>query len=141
MGSATYYLKAKYESAAAAEAALPAVQDFFEQVGGAQDYWQSNRGKAPDRFWPEFQEKFPLAHEFLVEQGLGSGDCNNALAGMISFGSDVPSTADNEIRHCEETWHCADWTPLCDWLVKRYGAEASAFASDEYADIFDTIHL
>lgn len=146
MGSANYYLKARFTSEDRAKEQLPKVQEFFRQVGKAYDFWQKNRC-TPDQvaFWRAMRRDYPQAYDFLDFQERAGGDHNNALSGCISFGDE--NAAENfeidgdGIRYYEDTWHFADWDPLCDYLVARFGALKAGWVSDEYLNPFDSIHV
>lgn len=74
-------------------------------------------------------------------------DCNNGLAGTISFGGDEG----NDIEHLDrdgavlkywaDTWHLASWDELCVYLVKHFGAVKSDWVSDEHINPFDAVRV
>lgn len=143
MGSAIYYAKWKYETKAKAKKAFSKISAFIEETGNAHDYWQANRGKTPIVFWPEFKQKFPNCYEFLSNYHLAGGDCNNALAGIISVGDECSEIEHDglEVRYASETWHFADWDPIVSWLVLKTKAESSGWLSDENANLFNCIEM
>lgn len=147
MGSATYYLKARFASKAAALKAKPKVQAFLEEGGLAYAYWQKHRGAFSENeepfSWQHFKKKFPLVSKYLGP--LFGGDSNNGLAGIISFGGcdveDALLEHGDELWYSEETWHLADWNPLCRFLETEFGAQATAWVSDEKLDPWDSVNL
>lgn len=148
MGSATYYLKAIFATEAAAETAFETVETFFEKAGKAHDFWQAERNSEDVRaFWKEFTTQYPAVERFLREDcnlNTVDGDCNNALAGNLSFGS-IPDfeVVDSEIRISEYTWHLADWTSLVHWFKRELGAIAAGWLSEEdvSTDYFSLIEV
>jgi len=84
MGEAVYYMKARID-----EGKLEPFKKFMAEALDAYAYWQANRGKSPDQFWPSFREKFPVVTLFLQREcriDTETGDCNNGLSGILSFG-------------------------------------------------------
>ena len=141
MGEATYYLKARFRNAEAAELALEPVRAFLAEVGRAQAWWQKHRHLAEAEFWPEFRKLFPATTKYLGT--LAKGDCNNGLAGEMSFGDEPDNigVVDDELRYSEYTWHLASWGRLCEYLENEFGAVKAAYVSDEYADVFSCVDM
>ena len=138
MGSATYYLKAKFPKKIT-EKKFQAIRNFFIEGSKAADYWQSNRGKTPDQFWPDFEKQFPEVTTYLKGLELFGKDCNNALAGQIDFGEqedieDNMTYEGNLLTYHAEVWHFAQWDPILKYLKGRYGAVQTGYVSDEYVE-------
>lgn len=92
MGSATYYLKAKFRSHEDLKAVFPDIKQFLIEGARAEDWWRQhrsmeNRGTRKE-FWDQFKIEFPRIYEFLQYTGHADGDCNNDLANVMNFGSD-----------------------------------------------------
>ncbi len=155
MGSATYYLKAKFRSHEDLKAVFPDIKQFLIEGARAEDWWQQhrsmeNRGTRKE-FWDQFKVEFPRIYEFLQHTGHADGDCNNDLANVMNFGSDwgidqsfgnwypdgVPEQ--NEFRYEAYVWHFADWDHLCNYLKHKFGAYDAAYVSDEYFDPYDLL--
>jgi len=146
MGEANYYLKARFVSEAEAEAALPKFKEFLRQAGEVHNLWQADRMKPKPDFYEKIRAEFPIVYEYLKTlPGALEADFDrlNGLAGLLSFGNveTEPEVVNDEIRYWEYTWHFGDWYPLCRFIESHFGAEASAYISDEYADMFDCVHV
>lgn len=147
MGSATYYLKARFVNP---EADLDLkLRSFLKEGADAEEYWQSNRGMDKERrqeFWSGFEDRFPSVYQMLHMQKLAGGDCNNALAGKLDFG-ESESIEDNfdlqgqVLQFSAYVWHFADWDILCDFLKTEFGATAAEWLSDEYVCYFDMLQV
>lgn len=136
MGECVYYAKWKFKTTKQATKALPIFVAFLSEAGKAYDYWQANRGKNDSEFWAEYKEKFPLCYEFMESRGLAGHDCNNALSGQLSIGSDsdkpdLSGEHCEEITYSQETWHLADWSPVVRFLASKTKAESSGWVSEE----------
>ena len=136
MGSANYYLKAKYKSTDDAREAVDFLKGFFREVADAHDFWQDNRELPSKKFWPLF--KFPAVLKFLEDTEQKKDDCNNGLSGVMSFTESADSHESVELHGAEvwyhaEVWHFADWAPLCEWL-KGQGATDAIYTSEEWGE-------
>lgn len=139
MGEATYYARLKYETRVEAEMAEPFVREFLEQAYQAYAFWQANRGKdmASERFWSEYNSKFPLVYKYMEELGFAGKDHDSSLAGVISVGD--PGDEENlhyvkanaELRYHALVWHGADWNQWLGYISKVTGAKKCGYASDE----------
>jgi hypothetical protein len=157
MGEATYYLKAQFESQAAAEAAVPGIKRLISEGIQAQDWWQNHRrmeheGKRAE-FWSGFKEKFPLTTKYLQsfqagccggEHILLDDDCNNGPAGFLDFGSDeedleAVNVQGNTVTYYALVWHFARWDPFLNFIASEHGAVKIGWVSDEYLEPFDSI--
>jgi hypothetical protein len=145
MGEATYYLKARFKDAKAAEEALPKFAAFIKQGQEAEAWWGNHRkmereGKRAE-FWAEFKEKFPSVYEYLGD--LRDGDCD--LARALNFGwcenEEEPSREEDIIYFTDRVWHFADWGVLCAYLETKFGAVKTDWLSDEYHDPFDALEV
>ncbi len=146
MPTAIYYLKARFIDAEAAAAALPAIQAFVEQGVRSRDWWRSNRtleSKGERRaFWARFQGLFPTVHDYLADKA--GGDCSEALLGLLEFGS--PDRTELEcdgrfLKYKAEVWHGTDWTPMGEFVKRKFGALAYAWIGDEPGfDLFDILN-
>lgn len=139
MGTAVYYMKVKFRDGEAMREKAEAVAAFLDEGKEAKDYWQSCRHWDPKYFWPEFREKFPTVYRYLETVGAAEGDCNNGLAGLLEFPENVENTPDGEIWLSGEVWHFADWDPLKEFVVLRFGAVEAPWLSDEHISPFDLL--
>lgn len=139
MGEANYTLTANFATKEAAESAKPKLEAFLAEAGKAYRFWQDSRGfikgtpMAPADFWQSYKAQFPAMFDYMVDAGKAGGDCNNALAGVASFGEEVSvHQRDNALLHTEMTWHFANWDGLTDWCKKHLGATQAWYVSDEF---------
>ena len=146
MGEATYYCKIFYRSPEEAKAALPKVAAYLSEGSKAHDFWQANRSRKPEDFWPGFEKNFPEVSNYLRWCMIFGGDCNNSLAGMMSFGEEMDVVENliaegRVIKYSAEVWHFADWKPLFEFICKRTGGHSFKWLSDEWdRDFFDLLH-
>lgn len=152
MGEATYYAKIWFERISKDELEQKVVQlkELLKEGSKAEDYWQHNRNKTPEQFWPKFKEEFPNVTRYLDMINRVDADCNNALAGRLDFGDAEYGDLDN-VHYCFDSpdncfisyyatvWHFADWDPLFRWLQDELGGIDFSWVSDEYVDIFDCV--
>ncbi len=146
MPTAIYYLKVRFETAEAAAAALPAIRAFVHEGVQAFGWWRANRAmesKGERRaFWLRFRGLFPDVHDYLADKA--GGNCDEALLGLLEFGS--PDRTELEcdgrfLRYKAEVWHGADWTPMGEFLKRRFGALGFAWIGDEPGfDLFDILN-
>lgn len=141
MGEAVYTLKASFKDV---EAGAKKLRKLLTQVGKAYDYWQDNRGKTPEQFWPKFKAKFPLAVKLLsfTDVKIG-GDCGNALAGLLSYCEyskhldlDSGGGADGSgiVIYRAEVWHFANWRGLGLYVRDVLGGTRVSWKSSEYEE-------
>jgi hypothetical protein len=145
MGTAVYHLKVQFPENIS-ETKFEVLKAFFLEGSEAGDFWQSNRGKSPEQFWPEFEKKFPAISEYLKGLGKYGKDCNNSLAGILDFGEkeDIENSLeyhDNLLTYHAEVWHFADWDPLVNFLKSHLGAVKTGWISDEYSEASSEIVL
>lgn len=155
-----YWLKAEFPNAKHLKKVFPEIKKLWQQGVACEEWYQKHRGCAGDnykkpnrvaivKFWAEFQIKFPLVAEMLVGAKDGghvngkwkknslvlSHDPNNSLSSHVNFGSDDDLKnlyrEVNELRFEAEVWRCADWTPLCQYLKKKFGAVKAGSVSEE----------
>ena len=141
MGEANYYLKARFESAEAAERALPQVLKLLQRTADCYAAWQGDRDGGAARF-SAYKDVFKTL-------GITSKDWDNDLAGQL----DSPlvargdGTYENEeqlgtdgpvLMFSGEVWHFANWTGFERALLKM-GAIKVAWLSDEHMNPFDAI--
>jgi hypothetical protein len=134
MGSANYYLKAKYSSPEDASEAKDMLAAFIRETSNAYHFWQDHRDWPSKKFWAAFA-KFPLTLKFIDDTDQKTNDCNNGLAGVMSFteSSDSHESVDvrgSEVWYHANVWHFADWGQLCQWL-KEQGAVDAIYTTDE----------
>jgi hypothetical protein len=145
MGEATYYLKARFR-----EDISPDLQEqitnFIKEGQAAYKWWQEHRGcPDPTRFWKQFAVKFPVVTEYLGDTV--GGDCNNGLAGVLSFGEekDIDTIAFTRrvvisppfvrtsyvFQYSAYVWHLASWDEFATFLEQKFGASRVNWLSDE----------
>jgi hypothetical protein len=150
MGEATYYMKARFESAEAAQQALPRIKEFLEQMAKAESDWE--KSFAPDnrtvgeRF-EELRTKYSSVFELLkldkVFERKGKSDTSmNFLAGQLSSPVRDPQwkiwrDGDDIVFH-GTVWHYADWEPMAR-AIEQLGADYAFYISDEYENPLDFI--
>jgi hypothetical protein len=142
MGEATYYGKLVFETVDQAAAVADEFAELCREVCRSDDWWQDHRGEDyRERFWPEYEQLFPKATEYLKSIGaIWDGDNNNPLAGLLEplgreEDSDSIDVYLNEIRWHSEVWHFADWDPFIMFCKSKFlGCVGGGFVSDEYSD-------
>ncbi|KYC52813.1 MAG: hypothetical protein AMQ22_00604 [Candidatus Methanofastidiosum methylothiophilum] len=147
MGEAVYYIKARFESEEKLNKLYPKIEKFINQGIEAYDWWQDNRGMERsgerEKFWNEFQNKFPMIYAYLGD--LAGKDCGNALAGHLDFGNegDVEHSlcmSGPILTYSSLVWHFADWTRFANAL-KEIGALKVDWISDECMDPFELLDV
>jgi hypothetical protein len=149
MGSCDYYAKWKFKTTKQAQKAFPFIIAFLSQANKAYEYWQKNRGNndciGRIQFWAGYKKQFPLCYEFMESIGLAGHDCGSTLSGQLSIGSDVdtPELKGTEITYSQNTWHCADWSPVVKFLASKMKAESSGWVSENEVvpDFFAAIEM
>lgn len=152
MGEATYYAKIWFERVSKddLEQKIERLKMIFSEGSQAADYWQENRSKKPEAFWPKFKEFFPNITRYLDMIDRVDADCNNDLAGKLDFGEPQYGDLDNfnlcfdppdncYISYWATVWHFADWDPLFKWLTDELGGTEFNWVSDEYVDIMNCV--
>lgn len=167
MGEANFYLKAWFPSKQHLRRVLPAITRFVAEGTKAHNYWQTNRGETPEKFWPTFQKNFPVVSEYLdtiqppdsdkgryrisavgkksptlgpcKSRTLLGGDCDHALLGNLDFGGedDIGEYESGVLGYMALTWSHADWDPLVNFLKIKWGAVKGDWTSDENPDLFE----
>jgi hypothetical protein len=134
MGECAYYLKAEFPTETIAKAMAKKMNKFFMESIGAYSFWQKDRDSNQDTFWKDFEKKFPLMSEYVKDAGLWGKDPND-LSGNIDFGQDEHN--ENLVRGTTvgwggaDVWHLSDWSPVCDFIKKKYGAVKVVWDTEE----------
>ena len=72
------------------------------------------------------------------------GDCDQALLGLLEFGKEDTIEIDHDgvfFKYKAEVWHGADWTPLGEFVKRKFGALGFAWIGDEPGmDLFNILH-
>lgn len=159
MGEAVYYMKVTFEKREWAEEVLPQLIELFREGYQACEWWQNNRRMTKEKFWPQFEEKFPQISEYLKRvrkqdlysddkdvKPLFGGDCNNALAGNLDFagGADDPDEwslhPDRAVMtYSSEVWHLADWEPIAEFIRRKFNPVRVTWISDEDVSPFELL--
>jgi hypothetical protein len=142
MGEATYNFRAEFSNQKQAKAAAKRLKSFMRECNKAYYFWQDNRESqklSSEQFWMSFEKRFPVVFEFLKFNDLlginYTTDCNNSLAGELSYTQDEKSP-DNVsvigldsgiyvVKYHEYVWHGATWAGLQRWTEKKLGATHS----------------
>ena len=142
----TNYLKARLASTIAAEQALSAFRSFLLQAIESNLWWRAHRdleGRGQrTEFWQQFQTRFPDVFAYLGS--MTGGDCDQALLGLLEFGSEQTNELYVEgpllFFKAAGLWQCADWDLLAAFLKSRFGAEGVAWIGDDPGfDYFDLL--
>lgn len=141
MGEATYYMKGYNCND---DATFERIWYFMREGSEAEDWWQDHRHyereKRRDRFWEEFDKKFPHVSDYLKFIKKHGGDCSNDLAGYLDFGvweddqDNLKRGDGDEIRYNAYVWHFADWDGLCKYIEKTFGLTNVRWLSDEHTE-------
>ena len=145
MGEATYYAKVYFKNNDEAVTSLPKVHAFLMECVSASEWLSQNH--VPENTKPVdlegFAKSYPLASEFIrfMEGKVGPYKANERMLEDVGDRQDIDCIAvvDNYIRYCAIVWHFADWGPLVDFVVRKFGAVNANWLSDEYADLFDLL--
>ena len=134
MAEADYFL-----SAILPEMSYAPLLGFIEEGQLASTYWHNRRNEMPQDFWPTFRLTFPNVVEYLQltsDVNVETGDCDNDLAGLLDFGDEENRYEYNNgvFTWRAHVWHFADWSPLEQFLTRRFGATAIEWRSDEDAE-------
>ncbi len=150
MGECNYYLKARFETAEEAAAAIPRLSELLGQGEAASEYWQNSRGRietsytrpSADVFWTGFRDHFPLVTKYLGKLA-GKEDWSNGLAGQLSALIDprikrhgdpaafLQQDGDLLLLKLSGIWHCADFRRLHRFILKVLGALDVGTVSEE----------
>ena len=148
MGECNYSIVANFKGRLS-DKKKQAIKEFFAEGIKAETYWQKNRGETPDRFWPGFTFRFPVVSEYLrtcAEINVG-GECNNALAGLLDFGSSEEDLdnhmnfSSRQVTYEALVWHMANWGPLAKFMKVKFDAETVWVGSENNGDSVDKMLL
>ena len=141
MGEANYQMKIRFP-AGTLKKKLPKIKAFFVKGCEAYDYWQSNRTKPREFFRKEFEKKFPQISDYI---NTIPNIWYKGLSGRLSFANskaDVEDMTYNKTSLGDElffesiVWHFAEWTPLVNYVQKKFGGIKNTWTSDEYVPPF-----
>jgi len=159
MGSCMYYLKVRD----CKQDVVESIREFILEGCEAEIWWQDHRDyerikddpeKTRAKFWDQFTIKFPIISKYLKFIGKYGGDCNNALAGCIDFGTDEDvedhldftegdedknGVVHGELRYSAEVWHFADWGGFAEFLENEFGVRDARWISEEDMNPYDLI--
>ncbi len=146
MGEATYYAKVYFESNDKAVSSLPKVQAFLMECVNASEWLAQNHIPTDTKPFDleGFAKIYPLANEFIrfVEEEKGRSGATR-IGPLEDVGDlheiDSMGVAERCIYYCATVWHFADWDPLMDFIVQKFGAVNGSWLSDEYMDPFDLL--
>ena len=134
MSECAYYFKAAFPSVKAAKTAAEELQKFFLEAMDANDFIHEFSGICTHakKFWGILDKKYPRVSEYLKVVGLWK---NKSMDLPLDFGSD----RDNEVYVSGaeigwgdgSVWHFADWSPLCEFVKKKYGATKAVWDNEE----------
>ncbi len=162
MGECNYYLKARFPSEEAANAAFPRLVKLMTQGEKAYDYWQSSRpgvlGETNDplptteQFWTAFHERFPLVIQYLGDLA-DSPEWSNGLAGQVGCLVDPTKTrtgdpysvltpeGDTLLLKLSGIWHFTEMTRLEQYCRDELGAVVVGSTSDEKMERTEEEHM
>jgi hypothetical protein len=137
MGECAYYLKAEYPTKKEAQKASEKLDEFFSEAREAYDYYQPGRETEPKKFWAKFSKDFPLTWDYVQTiPGFKKTSADpNDLSGKLDFGQDENGgtlVQGNIVGWGDcSVWHFADWTPLCNYIEKKFGAIRVVWGTEE----------
>jgi hypothetical protein len=138
MGECAYYLKADFKSNEAARIAASKLDDFFAQSCDAYRFYQDQRGKITNKsFWKEFESKFPMVFDYV--KTLPGFKLTSNPQSVLSYNIDFGQDENNETLvqgttvgwGDAEVWHLSNWTPLCYYIVSKFGAIKTVWDNEE----------
>jgi hypothetical protein len=124
MGECAYYLKAEFINKAAAEKAAKKMDRFFSKAIIAYEFYQGHREESTKLFWEAFEKSHPLISEYIKDAGFWDKSVED-LSGKLDFGQeDVTCIVQGTTVGYGSTnvWHFSDWSYLCAFIKKKYGA-------------------
>jgi hypothetical protein len=141
MGSAIYYLKARYETDLAARQAADEFLPYVEDLEKMELHWQKIRNDYEQPCFYRLKillEKHPKAVEFLPSYLRCPSEKDRNMNFLAHIIPDVePNRVDfdlvvkkNILYMKSWAWHLSDWDPITRWLVK-HGALRATWSSSE----------
>ena len=129
MGECAYFLKAQFPNQKTAKIAEKELDAFFEEASRAYWLWQDSPLKEAD-FWKEYAKQFPRMMEYA--QIIGAKERSD-LGRKCDFGSEDNGVGreGNVITHWAEVGHMSEWTPLAEFIKKKYGATRVVWDTEE----------
>lgn len=129
MGECAYFLKAAFPTEAAAKKAEPELNALFLEAQDAYWLWQDSPLKG-EAFWNEYAAKFPRMMEYAQIIGAKNRD---DLGRKCDFGFDSNEVGrnGNVISWWAEVGHMSEWTPLAEFIKKKYGAFRVVWDTEE----------
>jgi len=146
MGESHYYLRAEFRDAETAAAAGLQFRELLDDLLVLNEDWQAIRGqqhRVPAERLEEIKQAHPLAAELIAGlQIKADEDSMNVLAGPLPnlSGAYELEGGGTELLLDDEVWHCTDWGPLVDWLL-RHGAVGAGFVNEEWLEIDPWSHI
>ena len=140
MGMATYYLKARFASSKAAQAALPKLNALINEGIEAESHWNYRPQEMSKPYWSEFRKRFPLVFQYL---GKVVSTDSFAVASALNFGerdNTMPIVEGKLLYFSAYVWHFADWALLARFLKSKLGALGVDWISEESMDPFSMLN-
>ena len=136
MGECAYFLKAEFQSEARAEEVSKELNKFFAEAKDAYNFWQKGRDGNEETFYKTFEKEYPLTTEYLKDADLWGKKGKNvhALSGKIDFGQEGDETLVQGTTvgwGSDGVWHFSNWTPVCNFIKKKYGAIKVVWSNEE----------
>jgi hypothetical protein len=158
MGECNYYLKARFETAEQAKAAVSRLVALLAEGERAYDYWQGARTRedpprceelpTAEEFWAIFREQFPLVCEYLGPLD-GAEDWDDRLVGQLGTlvdpqrdrlgdpSSSLVCRGDALFLRLNGIWHFSEMTLLELFCQHDLGAVAVGSISEEQIEMDD----
>lgn len=144
MSEDTFYLKARFDSAADLQEKLPAIEAFITEGIHACDYWQVYRSEPQEEFWSAFTKRFPLVTKYLGD--FVGGDCNNALSGLLEFGWGEAAAWDLRtdgavLSYSADAWAHGTWENFALFLETHFGAKRTGWLKGGEVNPLDAVSI
>ena len=134
MGECAYFLKAEFQSEARAEEVSKELNKFFAEAKDAYNFWQKGRDGDQKTFCKIFEKRYPLTTEYLKDADLWGNKNINALSGKMDLGQEGDETLVQGTTvgyGSDDVWHFSNWTPVCNFIKKKYGAIKVIWSTEE----------
>lgn len=132
MAECAYFLKAEFQTEAIAHAMAKKMDEFFLESMKAYSFYQKEREGDRDAFRKGLEQKFPLVTEYIKKSGLW---LKLNLSCELDFGQDENNETivqGTTVSWCDgEIWHMADWTNVCVFIKKKFGAIKVVWGNEE----------
>jgi hypothetical protein len=128
MSECYYFLKAQFLNQKTAKTVEKQLNAFFWEAQKAYWFWQDSPLEEQN-FWKEYAKQFPRMMEYA--QIIGAKNRSD-LSRKCDFGSEEELIRENNIiGRSAEIGGMSDWSPLANFIKKKYGAVRVVWSNEE----------